>query len=183
MFEKHHNDSRMRIGVVTIHSKPYVEEALRKLGHVPVVIQLNDENVAEKISHSDIKKWIFSGSDLRVTVNNPLAPQVPMEILEMKDKEFFLICYSMESMMLQLGYPVVKRAHFVTERFQLGPLQVYRNHGYYIPAKKVNKKVKVLNTRKGEVMTVSYKNLIMTQWHPERTKDGIQCLNAWIGCV
>lgn len=183
MFIKHHNDNRMRIGVVTVHSKQRLEDALRKLGHTPVVIQLNEEDLADQIRKSTIDKWIFSGSDLHLTVNNPLAPQVPMEILDMKDKEFFLICYSMESMMLQLGYPVVKRNHFVTERFQLGPFQVYRNHGYYIPAKKVSKKVKVLQTRRGEVMTVSYKNILMTQWHPERTKDGIECLQSWIYCA
>ena len=170
----------MRIGVVSIHSKPYVEEAVQKLGYTPFVLSFLEEDLAEKIQKSKINKWIFSGSDLRVTVNNPLAPQVPMDILEMKQKEFFLICYSMESMMLQLGYPVVERNHFMTERFPLGPLEVYRNHGYYIPAKKVDTKVKVIHTRRGEVMTACYKNVIMTQWHPERTKDGLLCLKAWI---
>jgi imidazoleglycerol phosphate synthase glutamine amidotransferase subunit HisH len=40
--------------------------------------------------------------------------------------------------------------------------------------------VTLVNSYRGEVMTVLYKNTLMTQWHPERSKDGIQCLKAWM---
>jgi imidazoleglycerol phosphate synthase glutamine amidotransferase subunit HisH len=29
-------------------------------------------------------------------------------------------------------------------------------------------------------MTAIYKNAVMTQWHPERSRDGIQLLKGWI---
>jgi imidazoleglycerol phosphate synthase glutamine amidotransferase subunit HisH len=98
----------------------------------------------------------------------------------MKDKEFFLICYSMESLFHQLGYPIKRRSVPKKERFHLGPLELYRNHQYYVPADQVDTKIKVTETYKGEVMTAFSKNTILTQWHPERTQDGIQCLQMWL---
>jgi GMP synthase-like glutamine amidotransferase len=172
----------MRIGVVKFNATDYVEKAIRKLGHTPVIHQINEDDIVSTIKDSPIDHWIFTGTSLAVSVLNPLSPQVPMEILQMTDKHFFLICYSMESLLYQLGYPVVERKDVKKGRFQLGPLNVYRYHKFYIPANKVNKKIKVLQTYDGEVMTVCYKNTILTQWHPERTNDGILCLKNWIGC-
>jgi imidazoleglycerol phosphate synthase glutamine amidotransferase subunit HisH len=170
----------MRIGVVKFNTTDYVEKAIRKLGHTPVIHQINEEALVETIQESPITHWIFTGTSLAVSVLNPISPQVPMDILQMKDKCFFLICYSMESLLYQLGYPVVERKEVKKGRFDLGPITVYRYHKFYIPANKVNKKVKVLQTYDGEVMTVTYKNTVLTQWHPERSNDGIQCLKNWI---
>jgi GMP synthase-like glutamine amidotransferase len=170
----------MHVGVIKVSTTTFVEDAIKKLGHTPVVLQINDPEIVSKLKESPIKKWIGTGSNLRLSVLQPLAPQIPMEILTMKDKEFFLICYTMESLLYQLGYPVVFRGTFLKERFDLGPLRVYRHHGYYIPANKVDSKVKVTETYKGEVMTALYKNVVMTQWHPERTADGIQVLKHWL---
>jgi GMP synthase-like glutamine amidotransferase len=172
----------MRIGVVKVSTKHYVEKAVEKLGHTPVVYQINDPDLFRKIKESPIQKWIFTGSSLRLTVLNPLAPQVPMDVFHLKDKQFFMICYSMESVLFQLGYPVVKRKTHKKERFQLGPLTAYRNHWYYIPCNAMDSKVKVTECYNGEVMTGYYKNAVLTQWHPERTQDGIECLKAWIAC-
>ena len=170
----------MRVGVIKASTTTFVEDAIKKLGHTPVVFQINDPDLVSRIRNSSIKKWIGTGSNMRLSVLQPLAPQIPIEILSMKDKEFFLICYTMESLLYQLGYPVVFRGTFLKERFSLGPLRVYRHHGYYIPAKDVDSKVKVTETYKGEVMTVLYKNTVMTQWHPERTADGLDVLKAWL---
>lgn len=170
----------MRVGVIKVSTKHYVEDAIKQLGHTPVVFQINDPDLFEKIKASTISKWIGTGSTLHLSVLNPLSPQIPLEILSLKDKEFFLICYSMESLLYQLGYPVVRRSHPAKERFQLGPLRVYRNHQYYIPADKLDTNVKCTETYKGEVMTVLTKNTVLTQWHPERTKDGIDVLKAWL---
>ncbi len=170
----------MLVGIVKVSSKHYVEKAIEKLGHTPYILQIHDPELMEKIKSSKIQKWIFTGSSLRLSVLNPMSPQVPLDILKMKDKEFFLICYSMESLFHQLGYPVVQRNHFVKETFSLGPLKVYRNHQYYVPVEKVDNKIKVTESYKGEVMTAFYKNTVLTQWHPERTKDGIECLRMWL---
>lgn len=170
----------MRIGVVKFNATENVEKAIRKLGHTPVLHTINEENLVTVLKESPITHWIFTGTSLAVSVLNPISPQVPMEILQMKDKKFFLICYSMESLLYQLGYPIVERKEVKKGRFDLGPLTVYRYHKFYIPANKMNKKVKVLQTYDGEVMTATYKNTVLTQWHPERTNDGILCLKNWI---
>jgi imidazoleglycerol phosphate synthase glutamine amidotransferase subunit HisH len=170
----------MRIGVVKINRNTYVEDAIKKLGHTPVVLQINDEDLVKKIKESSIQKWIFTGTGIAVSVLNPLAPQVPMEILKMKDKEFFLICYSMESVLYQMGYPIKQRSSKKKEFFQLDEIKAYRNHQFYTPVEALDTRVTLVNSYRGEVMTVFYKNTLMTQWHPERSKDGIQCLKAWM---
>lgn len=171
---------RRTIGVVKCNSNTLVEEALQRLGYTPAVYQINEDDLVKTLQDSTIDKWIFTGTGLAVSVHNPLAPQVPLEILKMKDKEFLLICYSMESLLYQLGYPVVERKTKRKGRFQLEGLTLYRNHKFYIPVNKVNTKIKVLQSYDGELMTAAYKNTIMTQWHPERTPQGILCLQNWL---
>jgi hypothetical protein len=173
---------RVEIGVVKVNTNTYVEDAVRKLGHIPVVLQINDEDLVKKIKDSSISHWIFTGTGIAVTVFNPLAPQVPLDIFKMKDKQFFLICYSMESVLYQMGYPIKKRYETKKERFQLDGLHVYRNHRFYTPVSALDSKIQLVHSFRGEVMTAVYKNAVMTQWHPERTADGIQCLKGWIEC-
>ena len=170
----------MRIGVVKMNRNTYVEDALKKLGHTPVVVQINDDDLVKKIKDSSIQKWICTGTGLRVSVFNPLAPRIPLEIFQMKDKQFFLICYSMESVLYQLGYPIRERSSKKKEYFKLDGMTLYRNHYFYLPVEALDKRVTLVNSYRGEVMTVVYKNALMTQWHPERSKDGIQWLKAWI---
>lgn len=169
----------MLIGIVKVNSNSYVEKAIKKLGHTPRLYQINNPDLVKIIQHSSIQKWIFTGTGIATSVLNPLAPQVPLEILQMKDKEFFLICYSMESLLHQLGYPLLERKPR-KERFQMGPLTLYRNHRFYFECEKLKSTSKNVECYRGEVMTVFYKNTVMTQWHPERTADGIQCLQAWM---
>ena len=169
----------MLIGIVKVNSNTYVEKAIKKLGHTFDLLQINDPDLAKKIKHSSIQKWIFTGTGIATSVLNPLAPQVPLEIFNMKNKEFFLICYSMESVLHQLGNTLLERKP-IKERFQIGPLTLYRNHRFYFECEKLKSTLKNVECYKGEVMTVFYKNTVMTQWHPERTKDGIECLEMWI---
>jgi GMP synthase-like glutamine amidotransferase len=172
----------MRIGVVKFNSNTYVEDAIKQLGHTPIVHQINEDNLVQTLKNSPISLWIFTGTGLALSVHNPLAPQVPLEILEMKDKHFLCICYSMESILYQLGYPVVERKAVRKGKFDLEGLTLYRYHRFYIPVNKVNKKIKVLQSYDGELMTAAYKNTLLVQWHPERTHEGKICLQNWIEC-
>ncbi len=169
----------MKIGIVKVNSNTYVEKAIKKLGHTFELLQINDPDLLKTIQNSNIQKWIFTGTGIATSVLNPLAPQVPLEILKLKDKEFFLICYSMESVLHQMGYKLVERKP-KKERFQMGPLMLYRNHRFYFECEKLKSSFQAMECYKGEVMTVFYKNTVMTQWHPERTADGFDCLQAWI---
>lgn len=169
----------MLIGIVKVNSNPYVEKAVKSLGHTFTILQINDPDLLQKIKESKIQKWIFTGTGLATSVLNPLAPQVPLDIFKMKDKEFFCICYSMESVLHQMGIPLQER-NPKTERFFLGPLQLYRNHRFYFSCRALKEKFDRVDCYRGEGMTVFYKNTVMTQWHPERTADGRKCLKAWI---
>ena len=169
----------MLIGIVKVNSNPSVEKAVQTLGHTYTIVHIQDPDLVKKIKSSSISKWIFTGTGLATSVLKPLAPQVPLEILSMKNKEFFCICYSMESVLYQLGYSLKERAP-KKEMFSLGPLRLYRNHRFYFPCNVLQKGFSHVECYHGEGMTVLYKNTVMTQWHPERTADGRQCLKAWI---
>jgi GMP synthase-like glutamine amidotransferase len=140
------------------------------------------EDIQESIQRSPVQKWIFTGSPNNVTDENTYV--VPLALLDLAGKQFFFICYSMESVLYQLGYPVVKRDVYKKEYFILehpiqsmkNPAGVYRNHHYFIPASAIE----VLSEYDGEAMIFVYKNSIMTQFHPERTDDGLQMLSSWI---
>ena len=59
-------------------------------------------------------------------------------------------------------------------------LRAYRNHYTYVVPESIKRGMRLLATYKGDTMTVSYKNLMMTQWHPEITKDGNIFMKEWL---
>ena len=91
----------------------------------------------------------------------------------------------MESVLIQLGYPVIKRVENKKEEFILhhnskmlvNPAKLYRNHQYYTP---FSKNVMFLANYENEAMIAVFKNSVMTQFHPEKTEDGKQMLFKWI---
>jgi GMP synthase-like glutamine amidotransferase len=188
-----------RIGVVSMYTwaegPKYVTEALINMNYTPVVYNIhNTHNIAEIIKKSTIKRWIFTGS--KITVTSKGSPQVPMDILSYSDKEFFLICYSMESVLWQMGYKLHERAMNRRENFDLqidtsrlqerpalmrnlkNPLHLQRNHRWYLTLDPAQPGV--VATYENETMMFLYKNTVMTQYHPEKTDDGKRLLLNWI---
>lgn len=172
----------MRVGVVDYYTRPqsvsYVLAALRLLGHSAVLYSGSDPRLLEEIRQSPVTHWIFSGSDR--SVKGAGAPQVPQEIFGLRGKHFLLICYSMESGLLGLGYPVHIRKKRKQGHIELGGRTVWRNHYGFVPAARLDNRVRLVEAHEGETMTVLYKNAVMTQWHPERTVDGLLFLDEWI---
>lgn len=147
------------------------------------------EEIVEYIRSSTIRKWIFSGSP--ADVHNTNSPQLSLDIFAIPEKEYLLICYSMESILYQLGYPVVKRAQNKKEEFVLtfpytlrglpNPAKLYRNHHYYTPFSSIqDSEMRKIAEYEGETMMLTYKNSIMTQFHPEKTDHGKQMIFNWL---
>ena len=125
-------------------------------------------------------------------VNLDGAPQIDTRILNMKDKRIFLICYSMESVLGQLGCRLVKRErnrkkitfldilynNYLTRGIN-SPLRSWRNHETYVTVSSLKPNIRMQMQYDGEVMTCLYKNAVMTQWHPEHTEDGRQLFLNW----
>ena len=174
----------MRVGIVNMYShklQPYLQRALNSIGH-DITILDSDDNYIEIIKRSPITHWIFTGSDSDVT--NKKSPVLDIGIIKMKNKQFLLVCYSMESVLQQLGCHLIKRKTVVKERFDLvmngSQIRAYRNHYTYVVPESIKRGMQLLTTYKGDTMTVTYKNLMMTQWHPERTNDGILFMKEWL---
>jgi GMP synthase-like glutamine amidotransferase len=174
----------MRVGIVNMYSyklRHYLPNALASIGYDITVVE-SDDNYIDIIKSSPITHWIFTGSDLDVMKKK--SPVLDLDILKMKNKRFLLICYSMESVLQQLGCHLIKRPNAIKERFDLVmngvQLRAYRNHYTYVVPESIKRGMRLLATYKGDTMTVSYKNLMMTQWHPERTVDGIKMIDDWL---
>jgi GMP synthase-like glutamine amidotransferase len=181
----------MIVGIVNMykssHGALYIAQAILALGHTPLLLQYTEPNLYEKIRDSAIRHWIFSGSNQ--TVTHKLSPRIRVpKLLQMWEKTFFLICYSMESALLELGHPVKRRPSGVKR--EIIPLllkgkliRVWRNHRYFVPSLPDHSQVHEYASYAGESMYAEYKNLTMTQFHPERTPDGYILLKSWIGLV
>ena len=184
------------IGVVNMyeHEKKihYLLEALSTLGYKPHMIDgfhMSKTDVYTYISTSPIDIWIFSGADH--TVIEKESPQISLKLLQMKDKRFMFICYSMESILHQMGYPIKKRAINKKEYFNLTvssqvkselfkdisfPMKCKRNHRWYFSSKDIMKPVELLASYNGDAMLATYKNAVLVQFHPEKSADGKKLL-------
>lgn len=172
----------MKVGLVNLYSKPkgaqYLRDALHLLDLDIEEYSIDSANFVSNIKSSRIKHWIFSGSDS--DVQKPKSPQIPLELFDIPTKKFFLICYSMESLVFQLGFPVLRRANKAKGFIQLHDMLVWRNHYSYSPSNTIHLPIKALESYNGDLMTATYKNALLTQWHPERSPDGILFLLKWI---
>ena len=193
----------MEIGLVNMNpTKKIPETFLRTLHSLSCRvhwIHCNDyskEEIRDIIESSQIRKWIFTGSP--ANVYDVKSPQVSLDLLNLANKELFLICYSMESILHQLGIPVIKRTVNKKEFFTLDtiPTKVcssslqglskrgtfMRNHHYYTPSEATQgiQGITLLASHENEAMILSYKNSILTQFHPEKSDDGKQILFNWI---
>lgn len=178
----------MQVGLINMNPTKKPEAFVETLQSLQCNVQLVDatelpsSTVLETIRSSSIQKWIFTGSSFHIYDKD--APTISMELLDLPDKEYFFICYSMEYVLHQLGYPVLRRKKNKKETFLFShpthymksPASLYRNHHYYIPAETIRH----TGQYEGETMIVFYKQACMTQFHPEKTEDGKQMLFVWL---
>lgn len=162
------------IGIVNMYHdsdkvKPLIA-AVRGLGYRVYMGTLDE------IAKSPIKTWILSGADHDITDKG--AVQVPLEFLTLK-KRFLMICYSMESVLYQMGYPIVRRANNEKGYFRLRldrTITAYRNHHYFFKPNDLP----ILAAYKGELMMTIVGSALLTQFHPEHSSDGRQLLDKWL---
>ena len=160
------------------------------MGHRPHIIHgysAKQEDIFSYIKKSSIRYWICSGS--ATTVNEPGSPQIPIELLSMKGKKFMMICYSMESILFQLGVKIHKRNVYKKELFRLAipddygvknPMVARRNHWWYFSPRSVPGLIAEYD---GEAMIAKYKNAILVQFHPEKTPDGKKFIAHWLTTI
>ena len=183
-----------------------LENACRSLGYNPFVLDLTTltkEKLYVYIKRSKIKKWIFSGS--RSMVTDSWTPKIPLDIFDIENKEFMLICYSLQSVIYQLDFPISYRRNNKRETFNLSvdrkriedlgkeylfeniamPMKVWRNHYAFLSPCHIHNNPNCDNlidlvSYDNECMILFYKNSILLQYHPEKTWDGLQLMLNWL---
>ncbi len=173
-----------------------VVNSLARLGHSAYVINHKghtSDSLLHKIRRSPIRRWILTGSDYHL--HDEGAPKVPLGILDLP-KQFLLICYSMESLISQVSSAQIKeRYENKKEIFHItNPTQratpglfdgikqqmvLRRNHLWYFPTGTIAPLTEIAAFR-GEVMIAVYKNCLLTQFHPEKTPDGLKIIKNWL---
>jgi GMP synthase-like glutamine amidotransferase len=193
--------SQKQIGIVNMYGTEYkchyLVNAIRSIGYLPHIIEgyhSGEAYVFDTIQKSPIKFWIFSGSPH--TVTDPKSTQVPFDILTLPNKQFMLLCYSMESLLIQLNYPITKRRSDKKEIFHLtvplayrtnslfqsitNPMVVRRHHVCYFPERTITEPVNLIASYNGEAMIATYKNILLVQFHPEKSVDGKRFIHNWL---
>jgi anthranilate/para-aminobenzoate synthase component II len=189
----------MEVGIVNMYGSTYgchylvnAILALKQKPHVIDGFNNNEEDIYKYIQTSPIVHWIFSGSPHPVLLKT--STQVPLKVLTLRSKRFMMLCYSMESILLQLHYPLHKRYKDIKEPFKLhveennhplfnnikNPSLMRRHHTWYFPIKAIESPVKLLAQYNGEAMVVIYKNSTLIQFHPEKSPDGKKLLLNWL---
>ena len=156
--------------------------SIQSLGYKTTVLDGFHNDVYDCVKGSPIEHWICSGGDSYVILES--SPQLPMKLFSLK-KKFLCICYSMESVIHQLGYPIMKRFENKKEMFNLDVsgniLKVRRNHRWYFKSSvPLRKPLYSIASYNGELMIASYKNALLMQFHPERSADGKKLIMNWI---
>lgn len=177
--------------------------AFENMGIKPTIynyadLVFNKINLLKFIAQSHIPNWVLSGSNQSIYGKD--KPKIPLGIFNIFGKKFFLICYSMESALNQLGCPVLKRGERMREMFNvhiqltkvylfgkerlfhdlINPPLFWRNHHYYTPSYKLDRSIQEVASYRGELMIAFHKNATMTQFHPERTVAGKRLLSNWL---
>ena len=193
----------MKIGIINMYKNRIdinaLVDTIKELGAIPYIINgttLSEQELSNTIQRSPIRHWIFSGS--RYHIHQEGVPTVPLELLktENTNKRFLMICFSMESVLVQLGFPIreryINRKEFfhlsIPKEYQTHPLfkglpssmRGWRDHRYYFPRDVLTPPVYLLSSYNGEAMIATYRNAVLTQYHPEKTKDGRQLLENWV---
>lgn len=187
----------MEIGIINMYGTNYecryLINAMLSLNITPHVIDgfnTSEQYVYNYIENSQIKHWIFSGSAHDPTLHN--AKKVPIGLLNLDDKQFMMICYSMESILKQLNCHISKRKSVKKEIFKLqvpnypifqglkNPLVLRRNHRLYFSKKAIKEPISVIASYDDEVMIATCSNMLLLQFHPEKTPDGKQLIQRWL---
>lgn len=140
-----------------------------------------DKNWFFTIENSHIKKWICTGSNRNVFDKDAIQlKQLP------KHKEYFLICFSMQSFLV---YHLNESIYHFSKRYYcyetLNDKLIWRNHQWGF-LKQNFTLIKNIEYSKDVLMKCIFtdvKNDIfvtMTQYHPERTVDGLKELKLFL---
>ena len=160
-------------------------QVLSYLNFNSFLISIDQDNYIDTIRNSGIKYWIFTGSELDPTEKSPVINVSKLKKLD-KSFKFLMICYSMQKTLIYLGLKPKKKK---LEEMELvipndeKEITVSLKNEYYFktPLSKEIEELTILSEYQNILMTAEYnENILLTQWHPERTDDGMIFLENWL---
>jgi len=186
----------MQVGIINMYGTNYecryLINAILSLNITPHVIDgfnTSEQYIYNYIENSQIKHWIFSGSAHDPTLHG--AKNIPIGLLNLNNKQFMMLCYSMESILKQLNCHISKRKSVKKELFKLhvpnypifqglNNLMLRRNHRFYFSKRAIKEPITLIASYEDEVMIAAYSNMFLLQFHPEKSPDGKQLIQRWL---
>ena len=153
----------------------HVLQALQELGHDCTVVDAKE--VSSVLPSSPIRHWIGTGSEY--DVHDVDAPRISETIANYTEKRFLLICYSMQSFLVHAHNCTITRMPSEKQAHEcLHFNSIWRNHKWAFKpfdiASPSFSNAQVFDD--GYVASLECQNILMTQYHPERTRDGIESI-------
>lgn len=154
--------------------------AVRMLGCAPVVFDVSDPYWVHVARASPIQHWIASGSEWNVVELG--APKLPPSLLLDPQKHWFFVCYSMQSVLHQLGARIHKLPLYKKEAEAIDSRLYWRNHGWAFDSAGVQglRLTDPMYAKDGSLMRCLLGNAILTQYHPERTLEGLEEMRLFL---
>ena len=156
--------------------------AIRIVGGAPVVIRVTEDNWLSRIRNSPIRHWVVSGSEWNVTEHG--APRIFPSLLLHEHQRFLFICYGMQSLVFQMGGRISKlpeKVQRVDEVQGEGNGLFWRNHEWgFKEDGMIRGIVEPLYSSDGYFMRGFVGNAMLTQYHPERTLEGLEQMEAFL---
>ena len=183
----------LSVGIVNFNKENMLPmkliEQLASMKCAIYMIHYYDDYITIIKNTPEIKHWFFSGSDYNP--NSSKSPKMNEKILDIENKKFMMICYSMEIFCKLLGYNLghddesTKKVSSYFDGYFNKTIEAWRNHQYFLldSTESKNESIEKLGILDNKVMTAMYKkksDFLLLQWHPPYTKDGVDLLKQWL---
>lgn len=179
------------IGIVNFYDNKIPEILIKILSELcdNVIVISHKSDYMNIIKDSCIKNWIFSESNLNPNSEN--TPKIDIEkIAKIKGKNFLLIGYSMQKALLQKKYTLKtttpKKYKITTNNESLfsdidDKMDVVKKNNHFFDVETNDlKEINIKSTYNNMLMIAKYKKILMTDFCPEHSEDGMQLLENWI---
>ncbi len=182
---------RKLIGLVNFNNDKLPEDLIKVLAEISdnVIVISHKENYLKIIKESCINNWVFSSSDL-----TPNTKKIKIDfdnLLKIKDKNFLLLGFAMKKLLKHLGYKMYKRSRAMKMKLVTPPYDLFHNvqpqmelvkkeKHYFDIYENPMKKIETLLTHKNILAIAQYKKILLLDFNPEYSEDGMQILENWI---
>ena len=179
------------IGIVNFNNDKLPEDLIKVFAELSdnVIVISHKENYLKIIKESCITNLVFSSSDL-----TPNTKKIEIDfdkMFKITNKNFLLLGFTMKKLLKHLGYKMYKRSRAMKMKLESPPYDLFNNiqpqmhlvkkeKHYFDIYEDPMKKIEIFLTYKNILTIAQYKKILLLDFNPEYSEDGMQILENWI---